>query len=61
VPECREGHAEKLHDMLAGLNANVNLVTEEEGEEEENGCVNMARAEEQEGKEDGWPENVEQV
>jgi hypothetical protein len=61
VPECREGYAEKLQDILAELNANVNLVTEEEGVEEENGCVNMARAEEQEGEEDGWPENVERV
>jgi hypothetical protein len=33
VLECGEGYAEKLHDMLAGLNANVNIVAEG-GEEE---------------------------
>jgi hypothetical protein len=30
APECEEKHVEKLHEMLAGLDANVNLVAEED-------------------------------
>jgi hypothetical protein len=47
VPNCEEKHTERLHNMLVGLNANVNLVAEgDEEEEEENGYVTMATAEE---------------
>ncbi len=55
VLECEEKHAEKLHEMLAGLDANVNPVAEEEDEEEEDAYVNMARADEREEEEnDCW-------
>jgi hypothetical protein len=54
TPECEEKHLEKLHEMLAGLDANVNLVAEEEDEEEEDGYVNMARADKWEEKEYIW-------
>ncbi len=43
VPECKEKHTRRLHDMLAGLDANVNLVAEEGEGEEEDGYVNVAR------------------
>jgi hypothetical protein len=54
IPECEKKHTERLHDMLAGLNANVNLVTEEDEGEEENGYVNVARGEQCEENRGGW-------
>jgi hypothetical protein len=50
APECDGQHTEKLHEMMAGLNASVNMVVDEE---EEGGYVNVAR-----GKQ--WEENAEE-
>ncbi len=44
VPECEEKHAESLHEIVAGLNASVSLVAEEEDKEEEDPYVNVAWA-----------------
>jgi hypothetical protein len=43
VPECEGQHTEKLHEMMAGLNATVNMVVDEE--EEEEGYVKVAKGE----------------
>jgi hypothetical protein len=54
VPECEKKHTERLHDMLARLNTNVNLVTEEDEGEEEDGYVNVARGKQREENRGGW-------
>jgi hypothetical protein len=41
VQECKGQHTEKLHAMMADLNASVNVVVDEQ--EEEEGCINVAR------------------
>jgi hypothetical protein len=32
VPECEGQHTEKLHEMMAGLNASVNMIMDKEEE-----------------------------
>ncbi len=43
VPECEGQHTERLHEMISGLNASVNMLVYEQEEEEE--YVNMTRGE----------------
>ncbi len=54
VPECKEKHTESLHEIVAGLNASISLMAEEEDKEEEDAYVNVAWAGEWEEEESGW-------
>ncbi len=52
VLECEGQHTEKLHEMMASLNASVNMVVDKQ--EEEEGYINVARGEYCEESREGW-------
>jgi hypothetical protein len=52
VPECEGQDTKKLHEMMAGLNASINMVVD--GKEEEEGYVNTLRGERCGENTGGW-------